>query len=1280
MITPTRIWRRILKWLVPVLVLFAVVAGGICWLLVTESGLRWLVSVAESQSAGKLNITGISRTLIHPLKAELVQFSTSTYKITLRDVRFDWQPSALLSGKLRVFSVRVHDAEVILLPSSEPKTYPDNLHIPLDLNVLQLKLDRLAIYSREGTTADFSATDIEARLINDKYRLELQEFQARSVYGTVTGSGSIGLEQPYVIDAKAALQSKLNFDGKSEPTTVHAHANGNLKDLNIQFDGNVADIEMDGTSQFLPYATVPLTHLNISFSGANPARLYKDAPAADLSGRIDLRGVSNNELEGSLLLHNKSAAPWDKGGLPIPEISSRITLSTTDIHLSQLVATLADAGTISGAVSWQSQDNQLSGALKIVGVTASALHTKLPATRFGGEIKVDGKRNELRAEVALGDGSIDIHMVAEQHDMQLDLSDVRIRRGKTVFTGQGQLMMDQLKGFTAAGQLQHLDLSEFATVPTSDINAVTQAHGNLGPELTADVQVDFNDRKLLQHELVGTGRIQFAGGQSANAEVTITVLENRFSMKLVHDKDADKLDLKMDAPSLAQFGYGLEGQVSGQAKLAGSLQSPLLEFDLRGTDLVMPGGYHISEFNTSGGLRTETVSVNLNMKGVSGPGELNIPAAAIGISGSMAHQDIQASVSLAQGKEPVGDLTLHAGGSVLSSDVAWKDRKWRGSLDKFEARGLLPFSLREPAPLVMSSQAVYLGDSNFDFKLGHARLDDLLWTPRMIHSAGNFTGLNVRIVNQKQLEQLTDQLRTMRFGGSWDITSSEHLNGYLRLQHENGDPKVLANSDNRLDIHEMHLVFRAEGDQLHGELVIDGEVPGHLTADANIPIAQTGSGWSILPDAPLSGRIKLKSANLSWVGEMLDKNLTSSGAIELDAGLEGTFSVPRLRGEIHGSGLAVGLLDQGIGLEQGELHARFEGNSVRLDQLEFRAPYAASPRDKLFADYTLAAGVGKLSASGTIDLDGDNSELLITAQHLPLTQRSDRWIIASGKGYARYAGKALRLDGNVRADAGLINQPVSDRPRLPDDVQLVGEASASKSQMPYSVVGTLDMGDHFLIRASGLESRLAGNLDVRKEMDEPLSVTGIIAARDAVFEAYGQRLQVERGMVNFQGKLDDPGLNILALRKGLSVEAGVEVTGTVRRPVVRLVSTPNVPDGEKLSWIMLGRVPESSGVDNSLLVAAASNILGGQTAGQFSRALGVDEISLSQQTGTDSIQSQKVTVAKRLSTRASISYEKGLTETGGVTKFTYTLTPRITIVTRSGTEDALDLFYSFRFY
>ena len=55
------------------------------------------------------------------------------------------------------------------------------------------------------------------------------------------------------------------------------------------------------------------------------------------------------------------------------------------------------------------------------------------------------------------------------------------------------------------------------------------------------------------------------------------------------------------------------------------------------------------------------------------------------------------------------------------------------------------------------------------------------------------------------------------------------------------------------------------------------------------------------------------------------------------------------------------------------------------------------------------------------------------------------------------------------------------------------------------------------------------------------------------------------------------------------------------------------------------------------------------------------------------------TIGKRLSKEAYISYEQGLTAAAGITKLTYTLTPRITVVARAGMDNAIDVFYSLRF-
>jgi translocation and assembly module TamB len=387
-----------------------------------------------------------------------------------------------------------------------------------------------------------------------------------------------------------------------------------------------------------------------------------------------------------------------------------------------------------------------------------------------------------------------------------------------------------------------------------------------------------------------------------------------------------------------------------------------------------------------------------------------------------------------------------------------------------------------------------------------------------------------------------------------------------------------------------------------------------------------------------------------------------------------------------------------VHLQQGHLAAHFDQDILYIDTLNFTSPHEQPPRDHLLAGLNLAPEAGSISATGAVDLAGKNGDLQITASHLPLTQRKDRWIIASGSGRANLDKNKIILNGSITADAGLISQPVAGRPQLSDDVLFTGQQSLVRNEQFIVVDAVLDLGKQFYLRASGLEARLAGQLHLRGEPGHSQRVTGTIEANEASYEAYGQHLIVERGIVNFQGPLEDPGVNILALRKNLPVEAGVEVIGTVRRPVVKLVSTPNVPDSEKLSWIVLGHAPDDGGSDAPTLIAAAESIFGGQSGGitsQLTHALGVDEFSI-RQAGNSSrnvygtpltpqnvngapLSNQIVTIGKRLSARASISYEQGVSAAAGVTKLTYTLTPRISIVTQAGADNAIDVFYTFSF-
>jgi translocation and assembly module TamB len=590
------------------------------------------------------------------------------------------------------------------------------------------------------------------------------------------------------------------------------------------------------------------------------------------------------------------------------------------------------------------------------------------------------------------------------------------------------------------------------------------------------------------------------------------------------------------------------------------------------------------------------------------------------------------------------------------------------------------------APLGISARHVSFGAAKFILAGGTAQINGIEWTPQKWSSKGYFTGIGLR----PGVDAATNELKNneaLRLGGKWEIASGAQLVGNLSIARESGDWIFPGEPPLPLGLQTLQLAAQVLDGRLKGEFKARGKRLGEASASVSMPVtksAESAMNWTVLPNAALTGNLLVDMNDISWAGPAFDDNIRTGGRLALRADVVGTFGSPRLDGQIHGDDLALALLEQGVRLEQGKLAASFDQDSLHMNVLDFTAPHVPPPNDRLLKNLKLAKGPGSLRASGVMDLKGQRGNLEIIADLVPLAQRPDRWIIASGNGRANLENNMLTLKGNLAAHMGLIAQPAAGSPQLPDDVIVTGGAAADhqpdRKGLRVDMEANLDLGDQFYIRASGLEGRLAGQLSLRGEPGHRLRAIGTIAARNTSFEAYGQRLTVERGIVDFKGPLDDPALNVLAVRKGLPVVAGVEVTGSVRQPKVRLVSTPLVPDLEKLSWIALGRAPGGK-ADASLLLAAATSILGGQSGGitdKISQAIGVDELTI-RQAGSDALMGQVGVVGKRLSKRAYISYEQGLTAVVGVTKLTYTLTPRINLVTRAGIDNAIDVLYTLRF-
>src|SRR5690606_27116502 len=154
-----------------------------------------------------------------------------------------------------------------------------------------------------------------------------------------------------------------------------------------------------------------------------------------------------------------------------------------------------------------------------------------------------------------------------------------------------------------------------------------------------------------------------------------------------------------------------------------------------------------------------------------------------------------------------------------------------------------------------------------------------------------------------------------------------------------------------------------------------------------------------------------------------------------------------------------------------------------------------------------------------------------------------------------------------------------------------------------------------------------------------LQVHGTIQALNGTYAAYGQKLVIERGSIFFTGPVDNPRLDIQAMRAqsptaaASDVKVGVFITGTAQDPRVRLYSEPAMSETEKLSWLVLGRGPVGlGGADIGLLRTAAAALLAGDGPSKSDGvlgAIGLDELSVRQTDGA--VRDTIVTVGKQIS-------------------------------------------------
>ena len=492
----------------------------------------------------------------------------------------------------------------------------------------------------------------------------------------------------------------------------------------------------------------------------------------------------------------------------------------------------------------------------------------------------------------------------------------------------------------------------------------------------------------------------------------------------------------------------------------------------------------------------------------------------------------------------------------------------------------------------------------------------------------------------------------------------------------------------RLRLDALRLALSAHDGVWQIDHQITGRRLGSLGGQLRV-LADAAAPW---PDAhaPVDGQLNIDIADLRLWGLWVPPGWRLSGALQGQGAVKGTLQQPLISGQLKGRQLGVRNVLEGVDFDRGELDVSFQGSEARLNGL------------------SLHAGAGSLLLSGDARLDvHPEARLNLVLQRFAVLQRVDRRLVVSGQAELGLQADGLSARGQFAADEGLFDVSKSGAPTLDEDVRRAGvdddlagdqpgPGSSGRTMRQVLLDVLLDLGPKLRLRGYGLDTRLAGQLKLTSAPPtyKPM-LRGTIKTEGGTFAAYGQKLVIDRGAIHFNGPPDNPGLDIEATRPqsrmassaaltattaDADMRVGVTITGTAQNPRIRLFSDPEMPDTDKLSWLILGHAASGlGGADVALLQGAASALLGDDASslsGGLIQAIGLDEMSV-RQTDTGS-RDTVLTVGKQLSQRWYLGYERGLNATAGTWQLIYRLAQRFTVRAQTGLDNSLDLIWVWR--
>ncbi len=1307
-------------WFVAELAVGAGLVAALIALSTTEPGLRAGLALLQRLAPFAIEFDGVSGALNDGFGIDRLRFVGGRATVEIERLRVRVGAVALRTPGLEFESVRAERVRVVIAPSTAPTAEPpQTLALPIALRVARLAVGRFELHNGAAALA-LAAIDGSVAFGPDGWRVDHGRLDAAGM--PVTLDAKLAAASPFALDARGTIGAAV----AEKPVQARWQASGQLLDIDLAADLTGGGARGHAVARVAALADPPLKSLDVDVRGIVPRAWNAAWPVATVDLRAALKpelgatpgsagsaGIGDITLAGSVDVVNHDPGTIDAGRVPLREASARIRLSRSALHVDTLRALLrrgAASGSASlrwdGAPSWQAQ-------LQFDAVDPAAIHAAARSLSIDGRASLGHDRGTTRIDADLHHRrapAVDARVAlrVDEHRLQIDTADLRLGAGRLTLRGAVALTAD--KRVALDGVVESFAPGLLVEGVEAQINAELHVDARLAPQPQGRMHFEVRDSQAFGRPLSGRGDMHWSAAHELDVDVALAVRSARLLAQGGLGAPQRRLSLSLDVPALDELLPGVRGRLAVDATAQGRWDAPAVDARVLAQDL-QAGTQRLrsarAQLAFSGGADGRiTAHAEVADHRFGDRAALSLREASLSAEGPLSWHRLALNATTAQGRR----VSIGAEGGLT-------DGRWRGSLHDLRFDGPLAVQLAAPAPVTAGAAEFRLGP--FAIDAAGARFDavrvDLAGA--RLRTEGRFTGLRPQPLFASVLDRALSQPAAgtdpLALRGEWQLAFGAQADGRVVIERSGGDLPAGRSGAHPIGLRELRLEATLEAGRLDALARASSDRAGFADLRLAAFVEHDASaGWRLAPQRPWQIDAKAELASLALVqsafADAIGQALRIDGRLAAALRIEGTAAAMRSSGTLTGDDLRLAWIEQGTRLEQGTLRAHLADDAIVVDRLRFAATPRGKPRDPRVAGAIDAAAAGTVEASGRIGLLEAAGDVRVVAKRLPVLQRPDRWVVASGEAHLVAARTGARLDGEIGIDAGYVEASRGAVPTLSADVVVRRPGAAAAERLPrypFAFDLDIDLGPAFRVKAAGLDARAEGALRLRGNSRGGGGVaSGTIQTAEGRYEGFGQRLAIRRGRLNFQGAVDNPALDILAVREGLPVEVGVTVTRQVANPLLRLYADPPMADPEILSWLLYGHAGEQTRSDNLALLQAAVGVLGGSDEGitnRLARSLGLDDFTLrtgelnsagsllphsavagdlrGDRSATPGAATGIVSIGKRIGDAVTISYEQTVSGTESVVQLAYRLSQRLYFVARAGTTHAFELVYSWAF-